>query len=273
MVISKAKWKNKRFLMIKDVYKAIHKQNPRAAHKAEEVVWRMWKLYDLSDDEDFKPDLQVYNVWIHAVAKTKSRGRGKKAEAIIQEMKERLIPPNIVSYTSVMDAYANEARFDQKAPEHAERILFDLIKQSESDSSMRVTSVTADVVINAWAQQGSWESASRAQQILDRMETMPSSLRPTVHSYATVIHGWAMSKGGTQAAQRAEGILNGLLRGDREGATPDTVVFNAVIDAWSTSGDARSGAHALALLNKMKELRQTEAYNCAPDVVTYNTVR
>ena len=272
-VISKHKWKNKRFLMIKDVNAAIQKRNPRAVRKAEEIIQRMWKLYELSNDEDFKPDLQVYNLWIHAVAKSKSRNIGEKAEALVREMKDYGILPNVVSYTSVMDAYANEARFDRKAPEHAERVLFGLIEQSELDSSMKVSSVTADVAMNAWAQQGSWESALRAQQILDRMENMRTSLRPTVHSYATVIHGWAMSKGGTQAAQRAERVLIRLLRGDKEVVKPDTVVFNAVIDAWSSSGDARAGSHALRLLNKMKELRQTEGYDCEPDAVTYNTVR
>lgn len=273
-VISKQKWKKKRFLMIKDVNAAIQKENPRAAQKAEEIIQRMWKLYELSRDEDFKPDLQVYNLWIHAIAKSKSRNIGEKAEAIVREMKEYEIFPNVVSYTSVMDAYANEARFDRKAPEHAERVLFYLIEQSEYDPSMKVTSVTADVAMNAWAQQGSWESALRAQQILDKMEnTRIMSLRPTVHSYATVIHGWAVSKGGTQAAQRAERVLNGLLKGHKESVKPDTVVFNAVIDAWSSSGDTRAGSHALSLLNKMKQLRQTEGYDCEPDTVTYNTVR
>ena len=272
-VISKAKWKKKRFLMLKDVNAAIQNQNPRASRKAEEAVRRMWQLYELTQDDDFKPNLQVYNLWIHAIAKSKQKDSGKMAERIIDEMKDRQIQPNVVSYTSVMDAYANRARFDLKAPENAERVLFDLIEKSEYDHSLRVTSITADVAINAWAQQGTWDGAMRAQQILDRLEGMQTSLRPTVHSYGTVIHGWATCKGGTEAAQRAERVLNGLLRGNKGDVTPDTVVFNAVIDAWSTSGDPRAGSKALALLNKMKEVHKTNGFDCAPDVVTYNTVR
>jgi hypothetical protein len=108
---------------------------------------------------------------------------------------------------------------------------------------------------------------------MEGLSTTPS-LKPTVHSYATVIHGWAQAKGGTEAAQRAERVLNRLL-GRNDGdvdATPDTVVFNAVIDAWSTSGDTRAGSKALALLNKMKEVQQSKGYDCEPDLVTYNTV-
>ena len=274
LTISKVKWKKKRFLLIKDVNKAIQSNNPRAARKAQEVVRRMWQLYDLAgNDDDFKPDLQAYNLWIHAVAKSKDKNSGQQAEDIIAEMQKRNIAPNVVSFTNVMDAYANQARFDSKAPEHAERVLFHLIERSEVDHSLAVTPVTADVAMNAWAQQGTWQGAMRAQQILDRMEGMSSrrSLRPTVHSYGTVIHGWAMSQGGTEAAQRAERVLNSLLRGDK-GVDPDTIVFNAVIDAWSSSGDARAGSKALSLLNKMKELSKTKGYGCEPDVVTYNTV-
>ena len=279
MIISKVKWKKKRFLMLKDVNKAIQTGNPRAARKAEHMVRRMWQLYDLSQqDDDFKPNLQVYNLWIHAVAKSKSKDCGPRAEAIIAEMQQHDVIPNVISFTNVMDAYANQARLDNKAPEHAERVLFDLIARSEVDHSLTVTAVTADVAMNAWAQQGTWQGALRAQQILDRMESLSSSrgsLRPTVHSYATVIHGWAQAKGGTEAAQRAQRVLQGLLRNnddDRAAVEPDTVVFNAVIDAWSSSGDARAGSKALGLLNKMKELSKTKGCDCEPDVVTYNTV-
>lgn len=126
--------------------------------------------------------------------------------------------------------------------------------------------------MNAWAQQGTREGAMRAQQILDRLEGMPSNLQPTVHSYATVIHGWAQSKGGTEAAQQAERVLEGLLHARNERISPDTVVFNAVIDAWSSSGDPRAGTKALSIVNRMKELSSTRGYNCEPDIVTYNTV-
>ena len=37
--------------------------------------------------------------------------------------------------------------------------------------------MTSDAVLNAWAQQGTWESAERAQRILEWLEvmTVPSS--------------------------------------------------------------------------------------------------
>mmetsp|Transcript_26929 Transcript_26929/g.74229 ORF Transcript_26929/g.74229 Transcript_26929/m.74229 type:complete len:692 (+) Transcript_26929:286-2361(+) len=289
---SKSKWKKKRFLMMKDVNAAVHKRQPKAANKAEEMVRRMWTLYEKTGENEFKPDLQAYNLWIHAVAKSKPQRHrelspGKRAEQILEEMRERGVHPNVVSYTSVVDAYANQGRLgDSKAPAEAERVLFDLLERTKYSSNLQVTAVTSDAVLNAWAQQGSWESAERAQLILERLEAMtdpndesPSKLvRPTAHSYATVIHAWAKSNGGSEAARKAHAILDRLLlktnrQGDEDAVTPDTVIFNAVIDAWGRSGDPQCGSKAEELLRQMKDLDEgLYCENCHPDVVTYNSV-
>eukprot|EP00522_Entomoneis_paludosa_P006204 CAMPEP_0172446014 /NCGR_PEP_ID=MMETSP1065-20121228/5721_1 /TAXON_ID=265537 /ORGANISM="Amphiprora paludosa, Strain CCMP125" /LENGTH=669 /DNA_ID=CAMNT_0013197031 /DNA_START=295 /DNA_END=2304 /DNA_ORIENTATION=+ len=295
---SKSKWKKKRFLMMKDVNAAVHKRQAKAAIKAEEMVRRMWTLYEKTGEADFRPDLQVYNLWIHAVAKSNpSRHRaskddlatGRRAEQILEEMRERGVAPNVVSYTSVMDAYANQGRLgDRQAPAEAERVLFDLLERSEYSSNLQVTAVTSDTVLNAWAQQGTWESAERAELILQRLEAMtdPTTnsgpvaklVRPTAHSYATVIHAWAKSGGGADAARRAQAILDRLLTetkqpGDEDAVRPDNVIFNAVIDAWASSGDPQCGSKAVELLRQMKDLDEgLYCDNCAPDVVTYNSV-
>ena len=315
---SRSKWKKKRFLMMKDVNAAVHKRNPKAASKAEQMVRRMWALYEKTGETDFQPDLQAYNLWIHAVAKSRppqntnnSKNRrnknsrrpelatasiteetppGKRAESILQEMRDKGVPPNVVSYTSVMDAYANQGRWgDSNAPAEAERVLFDLLERSEYSSNLQVTAVTSDAVLNAWAQQGTWESAERAQQILERLEAMTMTasksstgvakqVRPTAHSYATVINAWAKSGGGAEAAKRAQAILDRLLmkskqQNDEDAVKPDTVIFNAVIGAWASSGDPQCGSKAVELLRQMKDLDQgLYCENCQPDVVTYNSI-
>jgi hypothetical protein len=90
-----------------------------------------------------------------------------------------------------------------------------------------------------------------------------------------VINAW--SKVGTgDAAIQAEALLQGMLRSspskDEEIVRPDTVVFNAAINAWANSGDPQSGTKALALLRQMKQLAEQEGYDTKPDIVTYNTV-
>ncbi|KAL7562038.1 hypothetical protein ACA910_011081 [Epithemia clementina (nom. ined.)] len=311
---SKSKWKKKRFLMIKDVNAAVQTKNARAATKAEEMVRRMWSLYENSGGADeFRPDLQCYNLWIHAVAKSNHQTNhrqkrssinnnnniiedvdsfrvGERAELILQEMRDRGIEPNVVSYTTVMDAYANQARLgDPKAPAQAERVLFELLERSEYTSNLEATPVTSDTVINAWAQQGTLEGAKKAQEILERLEAMSMTaggstsssrrtstpLRPTAHSYATVIYAWANSGGGTDAAQKASAILDRLLharRNSKDAVRPDTVIFNAAIAAWASSGDPQCGTKADEILRQMQELHNDVYHDCQPDVVTYNSV-
>ena len=59
---SKVKWKKKRYLMIQDVMKLIKNGDSRAPRKAEENVARMLKLSDIHQDDDLRPNEQVYNV-------------------------------------------------------------------------------------------------------------------------------------------------------------------------------------------------------------------
>jgi len=67
-----------------------------------------------------------------------------------------------------------------------------LLQAAELDSTLKITSVAVDTVLNAWSRQGTLASAARAQDILQRLETMASGVhRPTAFSYATVCSGWA----------------------------------------------------------------------------------
>jgi hypothetical protein len=59
---SKAKWKKKRYLMMKDVHALIGKGDSRAPHKAREIILRMLKLSDIHGDEGLRPNAEVYNV-------------------------------------------------------------------------------------------------------------------------------------------------------------------------------------------------------------------
>ena len=63
--------------------------------------------------------------------------------------------------------------------------MFRLIDEAQS-SNIEISSVTCDAILNAWAQQGTRESAERAQTILYRLvELQHGEMRPTEYSYAT----------------------------------------------------------------------------------------
>jgi len=273
--LSKAKWKKKRFLMLKDVRNSIKLGHQSAVKRAQEMLDRWWKLYELSgNDATFLPTTEAYNLYLNALAKSSDPDSGSKAEEVLKSMEKQIvgIQPNIVSYTTLMDAYARKK--DPTAAAAAERVLFDLITLSETvRPDLQVTSVTCDTALNAYAQQGTWQGAERAEQILYRLQQLggDKNIRPTAHSYATVINGWAKCRGGSEAAVRAQAILKNLLS-TKNSVRPDTVIFNACIHAWANSRDPACGSKAVQLMDQMRQLYERGGYNCAPDTVTYNSV-
>jgi len=175
----------------------------------------------------------------------------------------RNVEPTVVSYTSVIDAYA---RSRQDGPQNAERILFSLLEEQLYNDKLRVTAVTCDAVLNAWAQVGTIEAAQRALSILQRLDHMANdNLRPTANSYATVMNAFAKC----QAPTYAQDLLENLLAKVREDPTSvklDAVVFSVAIQAWANSGDPRAGNKAQEILDRM------QTYNIQPSTVAYNTV-
>ncbi len=265
---SKGKWKKKCFLLIQDVKKHIEQNNPNAPKKAEDMVRRMLTLYEKSGrDLDLRPTLQAYNLWIHAIAKSYEANAGQMADQVLQQMHAHNIAPDVVTYTSIMDAHARSQN-----PDRAEEVLFQLLdttRKSEVPGNVGLSSITCDTILNAWAQQGTYESAQRAQTILLRLEEWQrNDIRPTKVSYATVMNAWA-KVGSTEAAEHAEMLLNRMLK--KSQVQPDTVVFNAAINAWAASKDEQAGKRALAILRNMKALAK-DGVESKPDIVTYNTV-
>jgi hypothetical protein len=80
-----------------------------------------------------------------------------------------------------MDAYARS-----NSPEQAEDVFFRLLGEAPSSGGTGVSPITCDTMLNAWAQQGTTDSAERAQLILYRLEEWQrEDIRPSKISYST----------------------------------------------------------------------------------------
>lgn len=327
--LSKVQWKKKTYLMMEDVKKEIRLRPKHAPRKAEEMVRRVMNLCECggpadgsdldgsgvgqNNDAEFYQKqalVQAYNLRIHALAKSGWTDAGYLAEDVLDEMRYYHIPPNVISYTSVMDAHARPpSRNGAGGAKAAQDFLLDVL-QREGGAARNVNSLTFDTILNAYAQEGTVASAEQAELILLRLEglqnddggTSNASIRPTGVSYATVINAWA-KVGSLEAAERAEALLDRILKGAAEAddrlrsipkarqkkkienqqkdgvVRPDTVIFNAVINCWATSKHNRAGHRSVQLLEKMKSMVSTddlddEEGKCDvhPDIVTYNTV-
>ncbi len=291
---SKADIKTMKFLMHQDVEKLIEANDQSAAQVAEDNIQRLELLYETEGVEDYKPRIITYNVLVRAYGKSQRDDAPALAEQTLQRIisvykqtGDEDMKPTVVTFTEVIDAYARSKK--KNAAEQAERILLEMMEGSKYGNDIPLpTSITCDVVINAWAKRRTREGAQRAERILERMEyfrTMGNSeIQPSTYSFATVISAWANSGAKTEAAERSEYILQRMIKfkqkvenseDDSEYAkllSPDTVVYNSVIDAWAKSYDPRAGTKAEGLLKQMEEQYENGDKNLAPDSITYNTV-
>ena len=90
-----------------------------------------------------------------------------------------------------------------------------------------------------------------------------------------MLDAWAKSGGGRAAAERAEEILewmDRLYKGGNPDVKPDTITFNAVLDAWARSGDRVAPHRAEQILDHMDDLYRAGNRGVKPDTYTYNTL-
>jgi anion-transporting ArsA/GET3 family ATPase len=261
----RSQYKSKRYNMLQDVAQLIEKRDPKAIEKAEQVTRRLLEMADPDEfGNDDKPLIQAYNLWLHAISKTSPNSdKGHHAEGVLTEMKERC-RPTVVSYTICMMAHT-------QSPQDAERLLFELLERQQTlDASLVITSsITTDAVLQAWAQQGTPESAERARLILERLEQWQASstqnaIQANSHTYSIVMN--AYSKIG--AVEQVEEMLAKRIEADRRLSEDkvDIVMYNVAIKAWAISQDPRAGNRATTLL------QQLEAAGLEADIITYNTV-
>ena len=101
-----------------------------------------------------------------------------------------------------------------------------------------------------------------------------SIYRPFADSFL-FLGQWAKSGGGRPAAERAEEILEWMDRLCKQGnkdVAPDTISFNAVLDAWARSGDRNAPRRCEQILDHMDELYRAGNHGVKPDTYTYNTL-
>ena len=100
----------------------------RVARDADRAVGLLYSLEECNDMgilEDVKPTLITYNLVLASLA---SRGMGQQADSVLQRMRSRRIDPDVVSYNTVLNAWATS-----RQPESVTRA--DSLVQEEMDVS------------------------------------------------------------------------------------------------------------------------------------------
>jgi hypothetical protein len=150
------------------------------------------------------------------------------------------------------------------------------------DLDVRPDKYTFNTVIHAYSKTGGKEAATKAQDLLLRMQKMHKEgnvlAKADTITYNCVINCWAKSNRGGDAANEAEKLLNKMHRlyemGDPD-VKPNVVTYGAVIDAFAKSGQRGAASKADGLLANMIRSHQSDPFKHAdlcPNTYVFNTV-
>lgn len=259
-------------------------RNRGAAQRAEELLREAVEKFPPKFDSLQKNPIGIrvdtFNFVITAWAKSGLDYGPERAEKLIVFMDETdkkhgslgLVSPNIFSFTSLIDAYAQKG--DWEGATQSERILRNLLDQylagaeeanDEEGNSIIVPEPSIaswNIVISAWSRlsrKGFRRAADRAGNLLVRMEQLSREgkigFRPDAIVYVTCMNAYAFSKT-NDGPPKAEALLDRLyefyMEGD-ESMKPTAKSIRIVIDSWLQSNSTDCLEEAEILLERYED--------------------
>lgn len=213
--------------------------------RVEQLLYHMLNLYK-QGDEGAKPDAFSFNCAISAFTRSKKKGSGRRAEAILerfleyQENENPLAIPDTRSFTNIIAHYGKS----------------------------RLLSGTGS---------GALDSPYRAEYIFNRMVALYKDgrkyLEPNMFAVTTVIDSYSYARH-PDAGTNAERLLR-LVHNLREkyGArrlVATTSLMNSVLFAWANCGDPSAGSRASAHVELMENEFSHGNADLKPDTATYS---
>jgi len=233
---------------------------------------------------DVTPNNVSYNSIIKAHA---NLGEGDQAEAVLTLMEDfyktsnnEEIKPDLVSFSTVLNAYAKIAPYESGAERKAEDLLTRMIKEYKNkvDENGREISYSVqpnvwcfNAVLNCHAARG---SGNRALLLLNAMEEMAEkdkieAVRPDTYTYNTVLKALANSRE-RGSIDRARQILD-KMESDKI-VKPDSITYNTVILGCANNGGKYAGRTAELILRQMEVRFKKGDKFVKPDASTYTSV-
>jgi pentatricopeptide repeat protein len=180
-----------------------------------------------------RPDLFSVNTAIVSIGKSSRKEKLRRAHYILMNMESLYgVKPDAVSYNVVLDAYSKSR--DVRAVVETDRLLSTMEKLYMDGND----------------------------------QVMPDSF-----SYSTVIDT-ICSRMKNNAGDKAETIILRMekLWKEHDGEEPSTIVYNALLNCYASSGESDDIQKLEATLHYMETMSQRGNSNMKPNRITYNTV-
>ena len=211
--------------------------------------------------------------WVYYQWKDKSPG-DLKDPAVLKQMMAAI--PRWARRKSLSSA--------QRAEELLERLVLEAasgnpLLLSNEDTTTNITTACVPLTVAmfnaAMDAYGKIGNPKGVQRILRRMEAFRtdhaqffSHLQPDAFSMSILATAWAKSRS-IEAAQKAEAILQYM---DLNRLVPNTVTYNAVLNAIAVGNQVDKAIRAEDIVRQMKVRHKEEGHDCAPDVYTYQSL-
>lgn len=201
-----------------------------AAHRAEQVLERLERLYKAKKDHLLKPNSVLYTAIIQCWGRSKDEDALDRAEAIFQRMKESGDPdmmPTEHTYSALLNAYSYSG-LGAKSAQRADELLFEV-----EDSDVLNTNVYIYTnAIKVWARSGHAKAGQRAEEILKAMIASEDPVaRPNIYTFTAALDAMIAAK--DNYSLDADNFL-GMMK--NAGVKPDRVLQGKVTKALEEQG-------------------------------------
>jgi pentatricopeptide repeat domain-containing protein 1 len=195
------------------------------------------------------------NRLLHALAR---EGEGKRAVDFLTFMEERLgVPPDVVSYTSVMDACGKSGQWQE-----AVRLLERMEEEGEGwegGGAPRPNLRTYTVGMQACAKAGKWQ---QCLALMDRL--MAGGLKPDTFVCTIALDACARAKQPEAALTLLEKMEEGGMA-----VKPDVVSYTNVIRAFEGGRKAKVNVGGAVAVRHL--LKRVKAWGMRPDMMLWNS--
>lgn len=226
--------------------------------------------------------IDVYNMVLegYAVCSTPrgDRGYAERAEDLLERIQAMLGDISVTSVVHVVHAFAwqqanlAEGHCAEKASQWLETML-------ERTSDATILMKCYDWVLEAWSKSGSPGSATKANDVFEKMKQLNSTVASDevnqifdTESYSNTILAWAKAseKG---AAERCHKLLLEMVQlyelgAFPPGSEPPLIAFNGAIAAWSRFGRSDKSEEILWLMDRLRK----SCHSLDPDCISFNSV-
>ena len=226
-----------------------------------------------------EPDIFTYNGVINCWSKSNRPEAPHHAHVILQTMISKFkengninIRPNVITYSSVIDAYARQGDID------GARNVFEIMENDFDSGNIdaKPNIFTYNILIRACFKSDNPNAPEEAESLLMETIELHSTGKlvegPDVISYRTVIDCWSKSSK-PKAPIRALNILVTMIKKSKQdnnkNIRPDAVTYSAVMSAFARRGDIDSAKKVFTI---MKNDFNSGNINAKPSIRTYSVL-